>query len=45
MNAYNRLAIGFRAPPKAALPEQQNQIVATDTESLDTRMLAQLRAQ
>ncbi len=28
MNAYNRLAIGFRVPPKAALSEQQDQIVA-----------------
>ena len=28
MNAYNRLAVGFRVPPKAALPEQQDQIVA-----------------
>jgi hypothetical protein len=43
MNAYNRLAIGFRFPPRAGLSEQQNQIVATNTESLDTRMLAQLR--
>jgi AhpD family alkylhydroperoxidase len=25
MNAYNRLAIGFRVPPKAALSEQQDQ--------------------
>ena len=36
MNAYNRLAIGFRVPPKAALAEQQDQIVATNTASLDT---------
>jgi AhpD family alkylhydroperoxidase len=31
MNAYNRLAIGFRVPPKAALSEQQDQIVASKT--------------
>jgi hypothetical protein len=43
MNAYNRLAIGFRVPP--ALSEQQDQIVATNTASLDTRMLAQLGEQ
>jgi hypothetical protein len=30
MNAYNRLAIGFQAPPKAALVEHQDQIVAGD---------------
>src|SRR5712692_7113896 len=36
MNAYNRLAIGFRVPPKAALAEQQVHIVATNTASLDT---------
>jgi AhpD family alkylhydroperoxidase len=29
MNAYNRLAIGFRVPPKAALSEPQDQIVVT----------------
>jgi thioesterase domain-containing protein len=45
MNAYNRLAIGFRVPPKAALAEQQDQIVATNTASLDTRMSAQLGEQ
>jgi hypothetical protein len=28
MNAYNRLAIGFRVPPKAALSEHQDQVVA-----------------
>jgi AhpD family alkylhydroperoxidase len=28
MNAYNRLAIGFRVPPKAALSEQQDRIAA-----------------
>jgi AhpD family alkylhydroperoxidase len=28
MNAYNRLAVGFRVPPKAALSEQQDQVVA-----------------
>jgi hypothetical protein len=33
MNAFNRLAIGFRVPPKAALSEQQDQIVATNTAS------------
>jgi hypothetical protein len=26
MNAYNRLAIGFRVPPKAALSEQQDDV-------------------
>jgi hypothetical protein len=45
MNAYNRLAIGFRVPPKAALAEQQDQIVATNTASLDTRMSTQLGEQ
>jgi AhpD family alkylhydroperoxidase len=30
MNAYNRLSIGFRVPPKAALSEPQHQIVATE---------------
>jgi hypothetical protein len=45
MNAYNRLAIGFRVPPKAALAEQQDEIVATNTASLDTRMSAQLGEQ
>src|SRR6202166_129596 len=30
MNAYNRLAIGFRNPPKAALSEPQHEIVATE---------------
>ena len=45
MNAFNRLAIGFRVPPKAALSEQQDQIVATNTASLDTRSLAQLGEQ
>jgi AhpD family alkylhydroperoxidase len=29
MNAYNRMSIGFRVPPKAALSEQQHEIVAT----------------
>jgi alkylhydroperoxidase family enzyme len=29
MNAYNRLAIGFRVPPRAAPSRQQDQIVAT----------------
>jgi AhpD family alkylhydroperoxidase len=32
MNAYNRLSIGFRVPPKAALSAQQDQIVATNTD-------------
>ena len=27
-NVYNRLAIGFRVPPKAALSEHQDQVVA-----------------
>jgi hypothetical protein len=45
MNAFNRLAIGFRVPPKAALSEQQDQIVATNTASLDTRMSVQLSEQ
>jgi alkylhydroperoxidase family enzyme len=45
MNAYNRLAIGFRVPPKAALAEQQDQIVATNTAWLDTRMSAHLGEQ
>jgi hypothetical protein len=38
MNAFNRLAIGFRVPPKAALSEQRDQIVATNTASPDTRV-------
>jgi AhpD family alkylhydroperoxidase len=29
MNAYNRMSIGFRVPPRAALSEPQHQIVAT----------------
>ena len=33
MNAFNRLAIGFRVPPKAAVSEQQNQSVAPNTAS------------
>jgi alkylhydroperoxidase family enzyme len=28
MNAYNRLAIGFRVPPKTALSEHEDQVVA-----------------
>jgi hypothetical protein len=44
MNAYNRLAIGFRVPPKTAL-EQQDQVVATNPASLDTRIPAQLGEQ
>jgi len=29
MNAYNRMSIGFRVPPRAALFEPQHQILAT----------------
>jgi hypothetical protein len=38
MNAYNRLAIGFRVPPKAALSEHQDQVDANMRSPTPTRV-------